>query len=107
MYINHLKLCVVCIYGQRYVCCSERNVLSDVCDEHTSCLGQPVGAHGGDLTADKISHIVGVHTICLARSNHVTVEGFSDEELNAMLNFIAVWTPFKDLGIITDYKDKR
>ena len=23
MYLDHLKLCVVCINGQRYVCCSE------------------------------------------------------------------------------------
>ena len=26
MYLDHLKLCVVCIDGRRYVCCSECNV---------------------------------------------------------------------------------
>ena len=27
VYLDHLKLCVVCIDGQRYVCCSECNVV--------------------------------------------------------------------------------
>ena len=31
MYLNHLKFCVVCIDGQRYVCCSECNVVSNEC----------------------------------------------------------------------------
>ena len=43
------------------------------------------------LTAEKRSHIGYVHTLCLARSNQVSVESFSDEELNAMLIFIAVY----------------
>ena len=38
VYLDHLKFCVVCIYGRRYVCCSECYVVSDECDEPTSCL---------------------------------------------------------------------
>ena len=29
VYLDHLKFCVVCIYGRGYVCCSESNVVSD------------------------------------------------------------------------------
>ena len=35
---GHLKFCVVCIYGRKYVCCSECNVISDECDEPTPAL---------------------------------------------------------------------
>ena len=49
VYPAHLRLCVVCIYGRKYVCCSDCNVVSDECDEPTSCLVQPVGAHGGEV----------------------------------------------------------
>ena len=49
MYLDHLNFCVVCIYGRRYVCCSECNVVSEECDEPTFCLVQPVGAHGGEV----------------------------------------------------------
>ena len=35
VYIDHLKFCVVCIYGRRYVCCSECNVVSNECDGPT------------------------------------------------------------------------
>ena len=45
VYLNHLKLCVVCIHGRRYVCCGECYVVSNECDEPTSCLVQPIGAH--------------------------------------------------------------
>ena len=31
VYLDHLKFCVVCINGQRYVGCSECNVVSDGC----------------------------------------------------------------------------
>ena len=31
VYLDHLKFCVVCINGRRYICCSECNVVSDVC----------------------------------------------------------------------------
>ena len=41
--LDNLKFCVGCIYGRRYVCCIECNVVSDGCDEPTSCLVQPVG----------------------------------------------------------------
>ena len=36
--------CVVCI-NRRYVCCSECNVVSNECNEPTSCLVQPIGVH--------------------------------------------------------------
>ena len=49
LYLNHLKFCIVCINGRRYVFCSECNVVSDECDEPTPCLVQPVGAHGGEV----------------------------------------------------------
>ena len=49
VYLDHLKFCVVCINGRRYVCCSKCNVVSDECDEPTPCIVQPVGAHGGEV----------------------------------------------------------
>ena len=42
MYLDHLKFCVVCINGRRYVCCGECFV---VYDEPTSCLVQHIVAH--------------------------------------------------------------
>ena len=45
VYLDHLKLCVVCINSRRYVCCGECYVVSNECDEPTSCLVQPIGAH--------------------------------------------------------------
>ena len=38
VYLDHLKLCFVCIDGRRYVCCSECNVVSNECNEPTSCM---------------------------------------------------------------------
>ena len=38
VYLDHLKFCVVCINGRRYVCCGECYVISNECDESTSCL---------------------------------------------------------------------
>ena len=35
VYLDHLKFCVVCINGQRYVCCGECYVVSNECDEPT------------------------------------------------------------------------
>ena len=49
VYLDHLKFCVVCIYDRRVVCCSEYNVLSDECNEPTSCLVQPIGTHDGEV----------------------------------------------------------
>ena len=49
VYLDHLKFCVVCIDGRRYVCCSECNVVSNECNEPTSCLVQPIGAHCGEV----------------------------------------------------------
>ena len=48
-YLDHLKFCVVCINGRRYVCCNECNVVSAECNELTSCLVQPIGMHGGEV----------------------------------------------------------
>ena len=45
VYLDHLKFCVVCINGRRYACCGECYVISNECDEPTSCLVQPIGAH--------------------------------------------------------------
>ena len=42
VYLDHLKFCVVCINGRRYVCCGECYVVSD---EPTSCLVQLIVAH--------------------------------------------------------------
>ena len=35
VYIDHLKFCVVCINGRRYVRCSEYNVVSNGCNVPT------------------------------------------------------------------------
>ena len=45
VYLDHLKFCVVCINSRRYVCCSECDVVSYECNDPTSCLVQPIGAH--------------------------------------------------------------
>ena len=45
VYLDHLKFCFVCINSRRYVCCSECDVVSNGCNEPTSCLVQPIGAH--------------------------------------------------------------
>ena len=45
VYLDLLKFCVVCIISRRYVCCSECDVVSNECNEPTSCLVQPIGAH--------------------------------------------------------------
>ena len=45
VYLDHLKFCVVYINSRRYVCYSECNVVSNECNEPTSCLVQPIGAH--------------------------------------------------------------
>ena len=42
VYLDHLKFCVVCIDGRRYVYCSECNAVSNECDEPTSCLVQSI-----------------------------------------------------------------
>ena len=48
VYLGHLKLCVVCIDGRRYLCCSECNFVSNECNQPTSCLVQPIGTHSGE-----------------------------------------------------------
>ena len=43
IYLDQLKLCVVCIDGRRYVCCSECTDVSYECDE------QFIDTHGGEV----------------------------------------------------------
>ena len=38
VYLDHLKFCFVCNNDRRYICCSECNVVSNECNEPTSCL---------------------------------------------------------------------
>ena len=45
VYLDHLKLCGVCIDGRRYVYRGECNVVSNECNEPSSCLVQPIGSH--------------------------------------------------------------
>ena len=45
VYVEHLKLCGVCINGRRYVCFGECYVVSNECVEPTSCLVQPIVTH--------------------------------------------------------------
>ena len=49
MYLDHLKVCVVCVNGRRYVCCSECYVVSNKCDEPIPFLVQPICVHGGEV----------------------------------------------------------
>ena len=45
VYLDHFNFSVVCINGRKYVCCGKCYVVSDECDETTSCLVQPILAH--------------------------------------------------------------
>ena len=48
MYLDHLKLCVVCVKGRRYVCCSECSVVSNECDVPPPLQSvRPISANGG------------------------------------------------------------
>ena len=38
VYLDHLKFCVGCINGRRFVCCSECNIVSDEWNESTPAL---------------------------------------------------------------------
>ena len=49
VYLEHLKVCVVCINVRRYVDGSECNVVSNGCNEPTPCIVQDVGSHGGEV----------------------------------------------------------
>ena len=49
VYLDHLKFCVVCIHSRKYVCYSECDVVSNECNEPTSCLVQTIGTHGGEI----------------------------------------------------------
>ena len=45
LYIDHWQFCVVCINGRGQVCCGECYVVSNECDELTSCRVQPIVVH--------------------------------------------------------------
>ena len=45
VYIDHLKFCVVCIYGQIYVCCGECNVVSNESSSSSSSYHQTIFFH--------------------------------------------------------------
>ena len=45
VYLDLLMFCVVCINGRKYVGCGECYVVSNECDESTSCRVQPIAAH--------------------------------------------------------------
>ena len=51
VYLDYSKLCVgcTCIYGRRYVCYGDCNVVSNECVEPAPCLVQPIAAHGGGV----------------------------------------------------------
>ena len=49
VYHDHLNFYAVCIDGRRYECYSECNVVSNECDEPTSCIVQLIGTHGGEV----------------------------------------------------------
>ena len=49
MDFKQLLLIIIIIDGQRYVCCSECNVVSNECNEPISCLVQPIATHGGEV----------------------------------------------------------
>ena len=40
---------VISSFSRRYVCCSECDAVSNECNEPTSCLVQPIGAHCGEV----------------------------------------------------------
>ena len=41
------------------------------------------------LSTKKLSHVNCVHTLSLARSNHVSVEGFDIDEIHFIIDYIA------------------
>ena len=45
VYLDNLKLCVVCINSRIYVSCSECDGVSNKCNDPTTCIVQPIGAH--------------------------------------------------------------
>ena len=47
--LDHWNFCVVFINGQRYVCYSECNVVSNECNEPTHCLVRSIGMHSGEV----------------------------------------------------------
>ena len=63
VYLDHLKVCVVCIDGRRYVCCIECNVVSNECNEPTSCPEQPIGTHGDEVICTLCVFALGVSLV--------------------------------------------
>ena len=75
VYRDHLMFCVVCINGRKLVCCSECNVISNECNEPTSCPVQPIGMHGGGVMyfgcvcfRDELGFL-NCHDICICVEN--------------------------------------
>ena len=62
MYLDHLEFCGVCINGRRYVCCSERYVVANECDEPTHCLVLPINNnHHHHIYSYKQLHVQGTY----------------------------------------------
>ena len=74
VYLDHLKFCVVCTYGRRYVCCSECYVVSNECNEPTSCFVQPIGTYGGKIMYFGCVFALGVMSCLLHLHLHLQVK---------------------------------
>ena len=98
MHLDHLKFCVVCINSRRYVCCSECDVVSNECNEPTSCLAQHIGAHCcevmyfwcfgfrgelGFLNCDDIC-------MCVVNKQFERLEFVSESAVCSMIRFISL-----------------
>ena len=59
VYLDHLKFCVMCINSRRYVCCGECYVVSNECDEPTSCFVVGVVTCRGKLTVSGVGDVTG------------------------------------------------
>ena len=66
VYLDHLKLCVVCINDRMYVCCSECNVVSNECNGTTTALCNLSSV----LCCKCIQCGVGLGIVMLARGCH-------------------------------------
>ena len=63
----------MCINGIMYFCCSECYVVSNECDEPTSCLVQPISAHDGE-----VMHLKCIRGLGLGFANPVETKGVFD-----------------------------
>ena len=69
VHLDHLKFCIGCIDGRRYVCCSECNVVSNECNEPTSyiCILIYSVLHTVVISGDDVCYSVvfGTLVVCL------------------------------------------